>query len=175
MDVIIETERLKLRQLCDCDWPLFQSLQSDPSVIELCFDKPSESEIKKNFESRLPQWNIDSKHWLCLTILDRESQKKVGVTGFCLSEGVAEVGYLLLPEFHGQGYATESLKAVLDWGNQLGAICGYQAVVTQGNTASERVLQKCGFYLSQKVENAYEIGGKLFDDHVYIRAGNQTH
>ncbi|QIA65069.1 GNAT family N-acetyltransferase [Vibrio astriarenae] len=174
MDVIIETERLNLRQLCDEDWRLFHSLQSEPSVIALCFDKPSEFEIKKNFESRLPQWNIDSEHWLCLMIIDQKSQMKVGVTGFRLSEGVAEVGYLLLPEFHGQGYATESLEAVLGWGDQLGVISGFQAVVTQGNTASERVLQKCGFYLSKKVENAYEIGGKLFDDHVYVRAGNQT-
>ncbi|TOF13042.1 GNAT family N-acetyltransferase, partial [Vibrio parahaemolyticus] len=48
----ILTARLKMTQLTDKDWELFEFLHRDPAVISLCFDEPSPSEIKERFESR---------------------------------------------------------------------------------------------------------------------------
>lgn len=169
MSIAIHTERLILRQLSDNDWNLFQRLHSNPDVISLCFDEPSVVEIKDRFESRLSPWSIGSEHWLCLTIIEIETGKKVGVTGLRLSDGVAEVGYLFLPMFHGKGYATESLQAVLRWSTSFGVISRYKAVVTEGNVASEKVLEKCGFCLSEVVKDAYVIRGSVFDDHIFTK------
>ena len=92
----------------------------------------------------------------------------MGVTGFNLADGVAEIGYLLLPCFHGQGYATESLEALLVWSKNIDEINSFNAVVTKGNVGSERVLEKCGFNLLRIEKNAYEIRGQLYDDdHIY--------
>jgi len=99
---------------------------------------------------------------------ESETGADIGVTGFVLKEGVAEVGYLLLPEFSNKGYATESLKGVINKAAKEYDILRYQAVVTEGNSASERVLQKCGFSLNRVEKQAYSIGGTLFDDHIYI-------
>lgn len=34
----IVTDRLKMTQITDRDWELFESLHRDPAVIRLCFD-----------------------------------------------------------------------------------------------------------------------------------------
>ncbi len=167
MSIAIGTERLSMRQLSSNDWSLFLDLQTDSDVIALCFDKPSEAEVRDRFESRLPKWEANSEHWLCLTIIENKTGQKVGVTGFNISDGVAEVGYLILPTFHGNGFGTESLEALLDWSKEFSEISSYQATVTRGNIASERVLEKCGFSLSRIAKDAYEIRGELYDDHIY--------
>ncbi|PSV95107.1 GNAT family N-acetyltransferase [Photobacterium angustum] len=167
MAINIETKRLIMRQLSGEDWSLYYELQTDPVIIDLCFDQRSETDIKTGFESRLPNWTTDSEHWLCLVIIEKESGNKVGITGFNLADGIAEIGYLLLPCFHGIGYATESLEALLAWTQNIDEVNGYNAVVTKGNIASERVLEKCGFNLSKIEQNAYEIRGQLYDDHIY--------
>ena len=167
MAINIETKRLTLRQLSNEDWILYHELHTNPEIIALCFDERSENDVKSGFESRLPNWTADSEHWLCLVITEKESGNKVGITGFNLANGVAEIGYLLLPCFHDQGYATESLKALLAWSKNIDEIISFNAIVTKGNIGSERVLEKCGFILSRIEKNAYEIRGQLYDDHIY--------
>ncbi len=56
---------------------------------------------------------------------------------------VIELGYVIHPEFHGKGYATEALRAVIVY---LFAL-GYREIVAgafENNIASIRVMQKCG-------------------------------
>jgi RimJ/RimL family protein N-acetyltransferase len=161
-----------MSQLTDKDWPLFQALNSDPAVISLCFDAPSEEDIKHSFESRLPLWSKGAEHWLCLTITSRETGEKIGVTGFRVADEVAEVGYLLLPKYHGLGYGTESLRAVVKWAVEEQGIHSFNAIVTEGNIGSEKVLTKSGFTLKEVVPDAYKIGGKLYADHVYTLEGS---
>ncbi|HCG8159249.1 TPA: GNAT family N-acetyltransferase [Vibrio parahaemolyticus] len=163
----IFTDRLKMTQIADNDWELFESLHRDPAVISLCFDEPSAYEIKERFESRLPIWSKASENWLCLTITVRETGEKIGVTGFQLIDGVANVGYLILPQYHGLGFGTESLKALINWASNEQTITEFNAVVTEGNVGSEKVLVKSGFFLKTVVPHAYEIGGKLYADHIY--------
>lgn len=163
----ISTDRLTMSQITQQDWSLFQSLNQDPAVISLCFDEPSPEALKESFESRLPRWRKGAEHWLCLTVTLSESGEKIGVTGFRVSDGVAEVGYLFLPQYHGLGYGTESLKALVKWAIEDLGIEAFNAVVTEGNFGSEKVLTNSGFTLHQVVPDAYQIGGKLYADHIY--------
>ncbi|CAM3916524.1 GNAT family N-acetyltransferase [Vibrio aquimaris] len=163
----IRTERLVMTQLKVCDRDLYYGLHSDPEIIALCFDEPSSDELDAKFESCLPAWNRESGHWLCLTISILETNEKVGITGFKIKNSVAEVGYLLLPSFHGVGFGTESLKALLNWARMNCGITEFSAVVTEGNIGSERVLEKCGFTLQKIIPNAYQIGDRVYADHWY--------
>ncbi|MDA9556886.1 GNAT family N-acetyltransferase [Vibrio sp.] len=164
----ILTERLTMSQLSLNDWELFELLNKHPDVIDLCFDEPTDLEIKDRFKSRLPAWKNTSEHWLCLTITELKTNKKIGVTGFQLNNGTAEVGYLFLPQYHGVGFGTESLITLLKWANEVEKIKSFKAVVTEGNIGSEKVLLKSGFQLQEIVKDAYEIGGRQFADHIYI-------
>ncbi len=163
----ILTARLKMTQITDKDWELFESLHRDPAVISLCFDEPSTSEINEKFESRLSQWSKASENWLCITMTELETGEKIGVTGFHLVDGVADVGYLILPQYHGLGFGTESLRALINWAFNEHAITAFSAVVTEGNVGSEKVLTKSGFSLKEVIPNAYKIGGKLYADRIY--------
>lgn len=164
----IQTARLKMAQITNRDWELFEELNRDPAVINLCFDEPAPSEIKEKFESRLPLWCKASEHWLCLTMTILETGEKIGVTGFRFIDNIAEVGYLILPKYHGVGFGTESLKSLINWASNEQKIRTFSAVVTEGNISSEKVLINSGFSLREIVPNNYEIGGELYADRIYI-------
>ena len=71
----------------------------------------------------------------------------IGSIGLHLKEtdGVRELGYVMDPEFWGNGYMTEAAKAVIGFGfTELGldAIVIFHRV---NNRRSRRVIQKCGF------------------------------
>ena len=153
--------------LTEQDWPLFQQLHMTPEVIAQCFDAPTETELKQKFQSRLQLWHKEADHWLCLVLRQYDTNQAIGVTGFAMSEGRAEVGYLLLPPYHGRGFGTESLQALIQSAVTTQGIRRFKAVVTEGNTASERVLQKAGFKLVAKEPDAHSIGSKRYADHIY--------
>lgn len=163
----LTSARLDMTPLTQQDWLLFQQLHETPEVIAQCFDAPTETELKQKFASRLQPWHKDADHWLCLVMRLRDSGQAIGVTGMSMAEGRAEVGYLLLPAFYGQGLGTESLQALINWATSTQEISRFKALVTAGNLASERVLQKAGFKLVAKVPNAHSIGGKRYADHIY--------
>ncbi|CAM3172156.1 GNAT family N-acetyltransferase [Vibrio rarus] len=165
--VIIETTRLTLKALTAEDWPLFYELHRNPLVTQLCFDPPSIEAMKQRFHCRLQAWNTQSTHWLCFVVNHRHSNESIGLTGFCMQDGVAEVGYMFLPSFYGQGFATESLRGLLEWARERHAIDEFLATVTKGNVASEKVLLNSGFTFHQSIANAYCIGGNLYTDHIY--------
>lgn len=75
--MLVETDNLIMEQITSADWDLFKRLQTDPEIIKYCFDEPTELELKEAFSSRLPKWNKDSKHWLCLVIKEKNLVQKL--------------------------------------------------------------------------------------------------
>lgn len=57
----------------------------------------------------------------------------------------ANLGYDLQKEYWNNGYITEALKAIIDFGFNNLEINRIEAEVMQGNIASEKVLEKLGF------------------------------
>lgn len=57
----------------------------------------------------------------------------------------ADIGYHLLPSHWGKGYATEAARAMIRWCFANRDLNRVEADCTDGHTASERVLLKCGF------------------------------
>lgn len=167
MSICITSQRLSMRQITEQDWPLFLRLHTESRVIEKCFDQPSDDDIRAKFESRLPNWSVTSGAWLCLVISDVETNTTVGITGFDYDGRSAEVGYLLLPEYFGLGYATESLQGVIAWATRVHFITTFQGIVTEGNFSSEKVLEKCSFQLDDVIPQAYSIGEILYADRIY--------
>ncbi|PKH04882.1 GNAT family N-acetyltransferase [Moritella sp. Urea-trap-13] len=163
----ITTPRLTMRQISESDWPLFLRLHTEARVIDRCFDQPSIDDIRAKFASRLPPWSVTSGAWLCLVIIDSEANQAVGITGFDYDGCSAEVGYLLLPEYFSQGYATESLQGVIAWAIRVHLMSIFQGIVTEGNHNSEKVLKKCGFKLHEVIADAYCIGDVLYADRIY--------
>ncbi|MNQ89807.1 Acetyltransferase (GNAT) family protein [compost metagenome] len=92
------------------------------------------------------------------------------MTGLKLSEhsaSEAEVGYLLLHEHQGKGYGSESLRALTDYASQTLGIKTLFATVTDGNTASCKVLEKCGYVFAKRQPLAYQLRGEAVDDLIF--------
>lgn len=167
MTICLSTARTVMTPIEECDWLLFQRLHTEPDIITHCFDPPSEQALMDKFASRLKTWTPESDHWLCLMIKDSQTKRPIGITGFILQRGVAEVGYLLLPGFYGKQLATETLEPMIHWAHAQHQVQHFSATVTEGNDGSERVLEKCGFTLVNIIPDAYEIAGKRYADKIY--------
>jgi RimJ/RimL family protein N-acetyltransferase len=59
--------------------------------------------------------------------------------------GTAEIGYSVLPEFQGQGLATEMVAGIVQWAKSQPRLKQIEAETTVDNEASCRVLEKNGF------------------------------
>ncbi|NLE56743.1 MAG: GNAT family N-acetyltransferase [Planctomycetes bacterium] len=60
-------------------------------------------------------------------------------------DGTVEIGYSVLPRFQGQGFATETVRALVDWAFAQPGVSRIIAETTEGNVASMRLLHKLGF------------------------------
>jgi RimJ/RimL family protein N-acetyltransferase len=68
-----------------------------------------------------------------------------GACGLPDQEGTIVIGYSLLDQFHGQGYATEALRGFLDWAKADPRLRTVVADTLPHLVASIRVLEKNGF------------------------------
>jgi RimJ/RimL family protein N-acetyltransferase len=59
--------------------------------------------------------------------------------------GVPEIGWVLPPRAHGQGYATEAARAVVAWGDERFGSARTVCLIHPENLASLRVAEKCGY------------------------------
>ncbi|MEJ2766289.1 GNAT family N-acetyltransferase [Photobacterium sp. MCCC 1A19761] len=165
----LNTPQLHMRQIQPMDWSLFAELHQEPSVMKYVGDPLPLAELEMKFTSRLPPWQAGASHWLCLVVIEKDTQRAVGITGFLPDEtvaGQAEVGFMLLPGHQGKGYGTALLSAVVGYARQIG-MTALTATVTEGNDASCRVLEKCGFAFVERIPDAYEIGGRPYADLIY--------
>lgn len=99
-------------------------------------------------------------------IVERSSSRMIGTCGFSrldLQNRVGEVGYVLNPTRHGRGYATEAVRRVLEYGFgelELNRVEGRYMVE---NTASRRVLERCGFTYEGVLRQSMLIKGQYRD------------
>jgi ribosomal-protein-alanine N-acetyltransferase len=68
--------------------------------------------------------------------------------GGCLGppvDGVVEIGYSVLPEFHRRGYAAEMMKAIIEWIGRDPRVRLVRAETDPENLASRTLLSRLGF------------------------------
>jgi [ribosomal protein S5]-alanine N-acetyltransferase len=75
-------------------------------------------------------------------------------------DGVAQIGYSVLPQFQRQGYATEMVRELVNWALGQQGVVRIVAETEWANPASVRVLEKAGFV---SVGPTAEPGGTRFE------------
>ncbi|NRD79130.1 GNAT family N-acetyltransferase [Bacillus sp. BRMEA1] len=171
MDKQIFSARLTFTRLALHDWELIHSIYSNPNLMKHIRDVMSEEEIRRNFENELAPWSIDSPHWLTWIIHENSlGDNNVGLISICtrnLEKLTAEVGFIILEEYNGQGYATEALKSIIDFSVDNIGFKKFIAVCSEEHIGSRRVLEKAGMSLDKMVPDSTQIGGKLVTDCFY--------
>jgi ribosomal-protein-alanine N-acetyltransferase len=81
--------------------------------------------------------------------------------------GVAEIGYRIAQQNTGHGLATSALRYMIEIASQRWQLKMLNAVVTENNNASMRVLEKCGFIRSQHVPQIAAVGDRTLDGYAF--------
>ena len=79
----------------------------------------------------------------------------------------AEVGYLLNPEYWGQGLMKEAMTALIDHAFDSMELRRLEADIDPDNSASRALLERLGFHKEGELKERWEIGGKITDSHLY--------
>jgi RimJ/RimL family protein N-acetyltransferase len=93
----------------------------------------------------------DDAPWLLRPILLRTADGGLQAIGYLNfhagpdERGMVEVGYTLLPEARGQGYAIEAVRAAFDWATSVHGIHRFRASVAPDNARSLNLITKLGF------------------------------
>lgn len=150
MSIFLETERLILKtpELSDLD--NLVALRSDLEVMQYTGEGASQTkeQVKEYLNFAISYFN---KHGMgfCL-IFEKESGQFIGEAGlfhllFDDTQPEIEVDYHLHKKFWGKGYATELVKALVQWGFQHLSINKLVSAAYPNNVASQKVLKKAGF------------------------------
>lgn len=149
--MIIETERLILRELTTQDAKHFFELNSDPEVMLFTGDDPFQSVTEA--EHFLKNYSHYSEHGFGRWAVIRKSDD--AFLGWCglkmhkptlsvKTNSYVDIGFRFFRKYWGQGYATEAARKSLELGFtqfQLNEIVGRTA---RQNLGSIRVLEKIG-------------------------------
>ncbi len=166
----LETERLLLRRLDNADVKEVYALRSNPSTMKY-IPRP----LVKNDEEALEHIaminsKIDSNEGINWAITLKGNPKLIGIIGHYRIQPQnyrAEIGYMILPEFNGQGIVAEAIKEVVRYGFDVMELHSIEAVIDPDNLASERVLQKNGFVKEAHILENEFFDGKFIDTVIY--------
>lgn len=95
----------------------------------------------------------DKWEWYAIWMIELKDKTHIGELCFkgIDDNGVSEIGYGISDEYQNQGYATEAVKTVVKWAFQNKNVTAIEAETQRDNTASKRVLEKCGFVANGKI------------------------
>ena len=156
---ILTTARLMLKPLTLSDAAAIFALRSNDEVNQFIGRKKAENlqdacdfilKIQQNVaDSTSFYWGIHATEapeligTICLWNLDRD-------------KGIAEIGYELMPDYQGKGFAQEALTAVIDYSFKIG-FTTITACVNAENVPSIKLLERNDFKKQGRVEAHNEL------------------
>lgn len=167
---LIETENLLLRKIVPEDAGDMFRYSSREDVTEYLTWSPHKTpEETARYIKLLQKKYIQGAFW-DFGVVEKESGKMIGTAGFTSFEidtNLAEIGYVISPEFSGRGYATEATCAVMKFGFAVFDVDKICARYIDGNAASERVMQKLGMSYVTTYKNSFYIKNTYKTVHEY--------
>ena len=156
MNLILETDRLLLREMKLSDAEALFEMDRNPKVHEYLWNKPLTDinvvfEIINSVHEQYKHNNIGR-----FVMVLKETNKVIGWAGLKFNTEMVnnkihfyDIGYRLDEKFWGKGYASEASFAWLNYGFKTIKIPVMEAAAHSGNSASNRILQKIGLQLTE--------------------------
>ncbi len=170
-DFITQTARLVLRNFENADWSDVHAYGSDPLVARFMNWGPNtEEETHRFIQKSIDYQRENPRMHYSLAIVVQGLSKLIGACGVYVSNIESRegwIGYCLNNQFWGQGYATETARALLEFGFNKLNLHRIFATCDPANTASTHVLEKIGMqYEGHLRENVY-FKGAWHDELLY--------
>ncbi|MEO6902802.1 MAG: GNAT family N-acetyltransferase [Bacteroidia bacterium] len=177
MKIVVETERLILREILPSDIEGMYELDADPEVHKYLRNKPvSSKEQVANVINTIRQQYIDNRigRW---AIIDKNTNEFIGWAGlkFITEEtnnhkNYYDLGYRLIKRYWGRGIATETALASLEYAFEKLKTNKVYAIADCENSSSNKILKKVGlkyietFDLEGIKHNWYKIDKREFEN-----------
>lgn len=151
---VYETERLIIRPVSVEDRAFFFELYNRPKFIQYIGDRhiktidDAENYIKNRF---LPQ--LEKTGFGNYLVVTKDTNEKVGAVGIFEREGldILDIGFSLLEEFEGKGYAYEAALKVKSIGMDDFGLKKISAITSKNNFSSQNLIKKLGLIFKNHV------------------------
>ncbi len=166
----LETERLIIRPITLDDKNEIFEYRGDKETNKYQGWIPEKIDDVVTFIEKIAKQIDEPDTWFQLVIIEKQAQKIIGDLGlhFLDSENKqVEIGCTLDKAFHHRGYATESIKKVIDY---LFMELNKHRIVTSidpDNKNSIRLVEKIGFRKEAHFIESLFINGKWVDELIY--------
>ena len=146
--IVLETDRLVLRHLCEDDASFILALLNEPSFLQFIGDKGVRTlEDARNYILTGPMEMYSRLGFGLYLVESKDSHLSMGMCGLIKRDTLEDVdiGFAFSPQFWGQGYAYEAAAAVMLYGKEALKLKRIVAITSPDNQASGRLLEKLGF------------------------------
>ena len=156
MNLVLETDRLLLREMKMSDAEKLYEMDFNPNVHKYLWNKPVTSieEVYKYIEMVRDQYVKNEIGRF--VVIEKESNELMGWAGLKYNTEMVnnkvnfyDIGYRLNEKFWGKGYASEASFAWLDYGFNVMKINVMQAATHADNIGSNKILKKIGLKMTE--------------------------
>jgi [ribosomal protein S5]-alanine N-acetyltransferase len=151
--VILETERLRLREITPDDCADLLAVWGNPEAMRMFPRTLDEDAMREWVDRNLRRYEQDG-HGLWAVLLKSE-ERVVGDCGLVIQEvdGVEEleVGYHFNPSFWARGYATEAARGCIDYARDRLGRGRIISMIRPENLPSRRVAERNGLRIEKEV------------------------
>lgn len=162
-----ETEHLIIRPMRMFDaFDMYEYARMPETSTFLTWGPHTDIEYTKNYLAFVISKYKAGEFYDWAVTLKGEENKMIGTCGFSridFSNDVGEIGYVINPDFQGNGYATEAVRAIMRFGFEKLDFNRIEAKFIIGNDASLAVMQKCGMQYEGMARGAMLIKGRYRD------------
>jgi len=168
----LETQRLVLREVVEDDQGLIYSFNADPNALRFVAREfyTDVSEAVAKLQSMKACFH--DKTGIVWTFALKETGEPIGYGGFFdISDNrqESEIGYGILKKFWGQGYVSEAVKEISDFGFKMMNFERIFGRVDPRNIHSARILEKLDYLNEGVKENDEQARGQSFDMTIWAK------
>lgn len=166
------TERLSLRPFTMADVDAVYAIQSREDVARYLYWSPrNRRQVQEVVAQRVNHSRLDEfNDRLSLAVVRRDTDELIGsgnLSWTSREHGQGELGYVLHPDHHGRGYATEVTKALLRMGFEGAGMHRIYGRCDGRNLASARVMAKAGMRQEAHLRENEFVKGEWTDELIF--------
>ena len=143
----LKTKRLLLRKFNMNDLEDFYDYASNEQITKYLTWNPHQSkeESQKILENIFAKYDNKTFRWAIILKKENKLIGSIDVVNLNIADEIVEIGYALNVNYHNNGFMTEAFKEVINYLFNEVNVKEIRACFQIENTASFKVMQKCGF------------------------------
>ncbi len=170
-NVMLETERLLMREFVEEDWGAVFAYQSHPLYLRYYeLTHRTEDDVRAFVQMLIDQQKEQPRTKFQLALVLKTKKQLIGNCGIRVNDPdqrEANIGYEVNSRYWGQGYATEAARTILRFGfEELGMHRVWSWCMAE-NVASARVLEKIGMRFEGRLREKEFFKGRWHDHLLY--------